>query len=82
MGLFIGVIDFMGYVGRVRLVCRKELVKMELEWFGLLKDIGGFVGGSCWIVFIVGRMVIEGKYMEGLKVKNRDFYIKGEYNRI
>lgn len=82
VGFFIALIDFIGYLGTVTLLSTKEFLKIELEWFALFNHIAGFVGATCSILFIVASILIHRKYMQGLKLKNTDFYINPQYNTI
>lgn len=75
VGFFIALIDFIGYLGTVTLLSTKEFLNIELEWFTLFNHIAGFVGATCSILFIVASILIHRKYMQGLKLKNTDFYI-------
>lgn len=75
VGFFIALIDFIGYLGTVTLLSTKEFLNIELEWFALFNHIAGFVGATCSILFIVASILIHRKYMQGLKLKNTDFYI-------
>lgn len=79
---FIALIDFIGYLGTVTLLSTKEFLNIELEWFALFNHIAGFVGATCSILFIVASILIHRKYMQGLKLKNTDFYINPQYNTI
>lgn len=82
VGFFIALIDFIGYLGTVTLLFTKEFLNIELEWFALFNHIAGFVGATCSILFIVASILIHRKYMQGLKLKNTDFYINPQYNTI
>lgn len=82
VGFFIALIDFIGYLGTVTLLSTKEFLNIELEWFALFNHIAGFVGATCSILFIVASILIHRKYMQGLKLKNTDFYINPQYNTI
>lgn len=82
VGFFIALIDFIGYLGTVTLLSTKEFLNIELEWFALFNHIAGFVGATCSILFIVAGILIHRKYMQGLKLKNTDFYINPQYNTI
>lgn len=82
VGFFIALIDFIGYLGTVTLLSTKEFLNIELEWFALFNHIAGFVGATCSILFIVASILIYRKYMQGLKLKNTDFYINPQYNTI
>lgn len=82
VGFFIALIDFIGYLGTVTLLSTKEFLNIELEWFALFNHIAGFVGATCSILFIVVCILIHRKYMQGLKLKNTDFYINLQYNTI
>ena len=82
VGFFIALIDFIGYLGTVTLLSTKEFLNIELEWFALFNHIAGFVGATCSILFIVASILIHRKYMQGLKLKNTDFYITPQYNTI
>ena len=82
VGFFIALIDFIGYLGTVTLLSTKEFLNLELEWFALFNHIAGFVGATCSILFIVASILIHRKYMQGLKLKNTDFYINPQYNTI
>lgn len=82
VGFFIALIDFIGYLGTVTLLSTKEFLNIELEWFALFNYIAGFVGATCSILFIVASILIHRKYMQGLKLKNTDFYINPQYNTI
>lgn len=82
VGFFIALIDFIGYLGTVTLLSTKEFLNIELEWFALFNHIAGFVGATCSILFIVASILIHQKYMQGLKLKNTDFYINPQYNTI
>lgn len=82
VGFFIALIDFIGYLGTVTLLSTKEFLNIELEWFALFNHIAGFVGSTCSILFIVASILIHRKYMQGLKLKNTDFYINPQYNTI
>lgn len=82
VGFFIALIDFIGYLGTVTLLSTKEFLNIELEWFALFNHIAGFVGATCSILFIVACILIHRKYMQGLKLKNTDFYINPQYNTI
>lgn len=82
VGFFIALIDFIGYLGTVTLLSAKEFLNIELEWFALFNHIAGFVGATCSILFIVASILIHRKYMQGLKLKNTDFYINPQYNTI
>lgn len=82
VGFFIALIDFIGYLGTVTLFSTKEFLNIELEWFALFNHIAGFVGATCSILFIVASILIHRKYMQGLKLKNTDFYINPQYNTI
>ena len=82
VGFFIALIDFIGYLGTVTLLSTKEFLNIELEWFTLFNHIAGFVGATCSILFIVASILIHRKYMQGLKLKNTDFYINPQYNTI
>lgn len=79
---FIALIDFIGYLGTVTLLSTKEFLNIELEWFALFNHIAGFVGATCSVLFIVASILIHRKYMQGLKLKNTDFYINPQYNTI
>lgn len=82
VGFFIALIDFIGNLGTVTLLSTKEFLNIELEWFTLFNHIAGFVGATCSILFIVASILIHRKYMQGLKLKNTDFYINPQYNTI
>lgn len=82
VGFFIALIDFIGYLGTVTLLSTKEFLNIELEWFALFNHIASFVGATCSILFIVASILIHRKYMQGLKLKNTDFYINPQYNTI
>lgn len=82
VGFFIALIDFIGYLGTVTLLSTKEFLNIELEWFALFNHITGIVGATCSILFIVASILIHRKYMQGLKLKNTDFYINPQYNTI
>ena len=82
VGFFSALIDFIGYLGTVTLLSTKEFLNIELEWFALFNHIAGFVGATCSILFIVASILIHRKYMQGLKLKNTDFYINPQYNTI
>lgn len=82
VGFFIALIDFIGYLGTVTLLSTKEFLNIELEWFALFNHIAGIVGATCSILFIVASILIHRKYMQGLKLKNTDFYINPQYNTI
>lgn len=82
VGFFIALIDFIGYLGTVTLLSTKEFLNIELEWFALFNHIAGLVGATCSILFIVASILIHRKYMQGLKLKNTDFYINPQYNTI
>lgn len=82
VGFFIALIDFIGYLGTVTLLSTKEFLNIELEWFALFNHIAGIVGATCSILFIVTSILIHRKYMQGLKLKNTDFYINPQYNTI
>lgn len=82
VGFFIALIDFIGYLGTVTLLSTKEFLNIELEWFALFNHIAGFVGATCSVLFIVASILIHRKYMQGLKLKNTDFYINPQYNTI
>lgn len=82
VGFFIALIDFIGYLGTVTLLSTKEFLNIKLEWFALFNHIAGFVGATCSILFIVASILIHRKYMQGLKLKNTDFYINPQYNTI
>ena len=82
VGFFIALIDFIRNLGTVTLLSTKEFLNIELEWFALFNHIAGFVGATCSILFIVASILIHRKYMQGLKLKNTDFYINPQYNTI
>lgn len=82
VGFFIALIDFIGYLGTVTLLSTKEFLNIELEWFALFNHIAGIVGATCSILFIVASILIHRKYMQGLKLKDTDFYINPQYNTI
>lgn len=82
VGFFIALIDFIGYLGTVTLLSTKEFLNIELGWFALFNHIAGIVGATCSILFIVASILIHRKYMQGLKLKNTDFYINPQYNTI
>ena len=62
VGFFISIIDFVGYAGTVSVLCFKELVGTDIQWFDFYNQLAFVVGGCCSVVFSVAGILIYKKY--------------------
>lgn len=72
VGFFIAMIDFIGYMGTVTLLCTKEFLNIELEWFALFNHIACVVGAVCTVLFTVAGILIYRRYNKTFRMKETD----------